>query len=268
MGVAQKRDFYRLKELNPYDVEFIKKLAIDPLPKDLQQISISLINQFTLFFRFKKDIKAKGINNQYLDKEIDVVINNLEEAIHGNIETSAIKYLDSILKEDIGFYFADEDCMGFIYYLCVQYMRTNKLKSSMVINLSKYKSIDMHKIWNVLSHIFAINMGWNLYIRKDSFKMVLLKNESSKQFITGDQPVINTYATGNSYQKQIDNLEFYYPVSPELAILITEKDNYKDKTLLLLNDEEVEAYNDHILKNSYEQIYASSKLILEHYNNN
>ena len=147
MGVAQQRYFYKLKELTLADCAFIKKLAIDPSPKELQQVHFTLLNLFTLIFRLKEDQTSKGNINKELSKEIDIAINNIEEDYHANIEANAIEYIESILKEDIGFYSSD-NCIDFIYYICVQYMRTNKIKSNVITTLSKYKSIDMPKTWS------------------------------------------------------------------------------------------------------------------------
>jgi len=265
MGVANKRDFYRLKELNLDDIKFIKKFAIDPSPPHLQKLHYNLIKQFnSIPFELKSYVDSKGIDDSKLKGEIDKAINNLEEDLHGGIESSAIKYIDSILREDIKFFNTDEGKMEFIYFLCVQYMRTQKIKLSVLNATSVNKSINTEKIWNVLSHILATNMGWNLYANR-KFKMVLLKNNSVKEFITGDQPVINTYATSVSNLTPPDKLEFYYPVSPSLAILITEKENHKESNRLALNEKDVVSYNKLIVKNCHDQIYATSKSILEEY---
>lgn len=265
MGVANKRDFYRLKELNLDDIKFIKKFAIDPSPPHLQKLHYNLIKQFNSIFELKSHVDSKGIDDSKLNGEIDKAINNLEEDLHGGIESSAIKYIESILKENISFYTTDEGCRDFIYYLCVQYMRTQKIKSSVLSAVSGINSIDISKIWNVMSHIFATNMGWSLYAGRKQFRMVLLKNKSVKEFITGDQPVINTYATSVSNLTPPDKLEFYYPVSPSLAILITEKENHKESNRLALNEKDVVSYNKLIVKNCHDQIYATSISILEEY---
>jgi len=265
MGIGQRRDFYRLKELNADDFVFIKKFAIDASPQHLQKLHENLIKQFSFIFSLKDFLKSKGVNDPKINEQIDIAISNLEEDLHTHIEGSAIKYIEYILKEDIDFYRTDEGCLNFVYYLCVQYMRTQKMKASVLSNVSGIKSIYVEKIWNVLSHILAINFGWSLYRDRKKFKMVLLKNTSSKEFITGDQPVINTYATGGSKPSPPDKLELYYPVSPFLAILITEKEIYKGINKVVLEEKEVFSYNELMVRNSHEQIYGTSKSVLEDY---
>jgi len=264
MGVANKRDFYKLRELNPEDVEFIKKLAIKPSPKHLQKLHANLVKQFNFLFKLKSLIRYRGIDNQKLNDEIEEAVNNLEEDLHGRIESRAIGHINSILKGDVGFFNTDEGNMDFVYFLCVQYMRTKKIKSSVLANVTSPKNIDLEKIWNVLSHIFATNMGWSLYAERNNFHVVLLDNQSSMQFITGDQPVINTYATGDP-KSPPETLEFYYPVSPVIGILVTEKGIHKGINRISVNAEEVSAYNEHIVRNAYDQIYASSEETLRRY---
>lgn len=265
MNIGQKRDFYKLKELYSDDFAFIKKLAIDNAPKHLQKLHENLVKQFSIIFQLKNLVESKGVNDQNINDAIDIIIYNLEEDLHTGIEGTATKYIESILKEDISFYTTDKGCMDFIYYLCVQYMRTQKIKSSVVSAFSDINSIDISKIWNVLSHIFATNMGWSLYADRKVFKMILLKNESPIEFITGDQPVVNTFATEGSSLIPPEKLEFYYPISPALAILITDNVNHDGISRLILNEKDMLLYNKLIERNSHDQIYAASKSILEKY---
>lgn len=266
MGIGQKRDFYKLKELNSDDFAFIKKLAIDSSPKHFQSLHENLVNQFNLVFQLKELIKLRGIDDDGLNNLFDMVIHNLEENLHTGIESMAKKYIESVLREDIEFYYTDAGCMDFMYFLCVQYMRTEKIRKSVLEAVGSVKTVNFEKIWNVLSHIFATNMGWVFYAERKSFKIILLKNETTKEFITGDQPVINTYANIGMSITPPDKVELYYPVSPRIAILISEKEEYKEIHRKLLNESDVVSYNNLIVSNSYSQVYATSISVLKEYN--
>ncbi|MDI1279662.1 DUF4238 domain-containing protein [Methylobacter sp.] len=89
--------------------------------------------------------------------------------------------------------------------------------------------------------------------------MVLLKNNTISEFLTGDQPVINTYAIGLAEEETPEELEFYYPVSPNLAILITKNIEVRNSNILLLNKSQVDDYNKMIVQQSHSQLFASSK---------
>lgn len=240
MGVANKRDFYRLKELTQSDIELIITMAGNSKSESHQILYLDLANQFNS-------------------------INNYEENLHCYIENMAIKHIDSILRKNIDFYKSDNDSMGFLYFLCVQYMRTNKIESNIASEFGDDPNIDIEKIWNVLRHIYAYNMSEYFFSHRNDFKMLLVLNNTVFPLITGDQPVINTYAVDRTLKRTVDKLEFYYPVSPSLAILLTEKKEYSGMEKLFFEEEDVCLHNSYIVKESHEQIYSNSKESLETY---
>ncbi|MBI5592548.1 MAG: DUF4238 domain-containing protein [Deltaproteobacteria bacterium] len=264
MGVANERDFYRLKELTQKDVDFIENLAIKPSPAHLQKLHANLVRRFNSLFKLKSFVQSRGIDDPELNERIEEDVNNLEEDLHGRIENGAIEHLSSILHGDIDFFGTDQGCIDFVYFMCVQYMRTKKIKSSVISTIKGTASIDLDKIWNVLSHIFATNMGWSLYADRSNLHLILLDNQSPVQFITGDQPVINSYATGDLTNPP-QQLEFYYPVSPTVAVLLTEKGKSGGENQRSVGPVEATVYNEHIVRNRHEQIYAASKVLLERY---
>lgn len=105
-------------------------------------------------------------------------------------------------------------------------------------------------------HIYATNVSVGLFIERKAYKIVFLKNNSSVPIITGDQPVINILGSGGN------DVEFYYPLSPDIAMILT-KDNEKfpteSRAVSLL---EVERYNYAIYDGSEDQIYSNSEAYL------
>ncbi len=263
MGIGQEKDFYKLRELNYDELAFITYF-IGKSREHLQHLHKDLVSQFNNIFSLRKEISAKGIHDQKLNDMLDIAIHNFEENLHTDIEGTAAKYIRSILEEDIRFYKTDKGCREFIYFLCVQYLRTKKIRES-ATNLSNNKTIDLGKISNIINHIAAVNMGWVFYAERKFFKMILLKNTTTKELITGDQPVINTYGVIGESKIPLDNIELYYPVSPKLAILISEKEEYRDKHLRILSENDVTSYNNMIVKNSHSQVYAASRNALEEF---
>ena len=51
----------------------------------------------------------------------------------------------------------------------------------------------------------------------------MIENNSKEDFITGDQPVINTFSFNAPKNESPENLAFYYPISPDLAVLFIGK---------------------------------------------
>lgn len=266
MNIGQKKDFYKLKELTDKDIDFLEKAIVNNSPEHLKKNNQEWIESFNKAFEIKNELEKRNISHAEIDKELDEAVFNLEEDLHGKIESEAIKYIEDILKENIDFYDTDDGCMNFTHYLCVQYMRTQKRKHEVLSSLGSVSFIDTEKIWNILSHLLSTNIAWSLYADRKYFKMILLKNSTENNFITGDQPVINTYAIGLRPDEAPDKLEFYYPLSPKLAILIKEKSSDNESKCVQLTSDEVDKYNQYIVGQSHSQIYGASDSDLKKYN--
>lgn len=261
MGVGQQRDFYKLKELTLDDVDFIWKLAVEPAQGHLKDLHTNLINNFTSIFKIKSLLDSKGINDAEINHTIDLAIHNLEEELHGGIETIGKEYLDLLYQGKTDFWENEDDAMHFSYFIATQYMRTRKMRDT-VLSQFEGKLLDRgNKIWNILAHIFATNVAWNFYRNRTSCSLVLLKNDTQTNFITGDQPCINTKADQTERNSIPENIELYYPISPKLAVLLQEE---LSKTKVInLNSDDVKKYNCYIANNAYEQLYAFSSGDLE-----
>ena len=78
--------------------------------------------------------------------------------------------------------------------------------------------------------------------------------------------LVNNLAISDKVADEIVNdVEFYYPVSPKLGILISEKEKYSTISEINLQDEDANAFNMAMIAASHEQIYADSREILERY---
>lgn len=267
MGIAQKRDFYKLKELTTQDIHIINKFFIEPTDEVFHEGSKMWVELFSWIHSVKNDLSERDAENVDVDNYIDEIIHNFEEDIHGRIEQNSKKYLDLILNEDVSFFETKKGCIDFSYFIAVQLVRTEKMKSAVVHNMNAIKNMKYQFrteiIWNVVSHILATNMSLSIYfhtVSANPFRMVLLKNTSNLEFITGDQPVINLESR-DTPEPPIET-ELYYPVSPKLAILITKKAFYKNTGEVNINADQVSYYNKAIIENSKNQIFASKKTTL------
>ena len=192
-NVACRRDFYRLKELTQHEIDMIKILAIDRSPEILKKLHLEFLNLFTMPVEYKKVFEKVSHLVPDMDNEFDILYNNYEEDYHCEIENSGIKYLDLILSSNIEFYNFEDERFNFLIYLTTQYTRTNMLKNSVMKATKNTNLVDIERIWNILSHIFATNIAYVLAGKQD-FKLYLMNNNTNTKFITGDQPVINIHA--------------------------------------------------------------------------
>lgn len=62
--------------------------------------------------------------------------------------------------------------------------------------------------------------------------------------------------------EQVEELIFYYPISPKIAITVNDKNN-TDR--IELEIEEVDKYNKAMVKASYESIFANDENVIKRY---
>lgn len=261
MGVAQERFFYELQNLTNDEIMLVKKLAIEPSPKGMQESHISFLNQYLSTFNFEK---MNNGNKKELNETINMMKKNFEEDYHAHIEGIGNKYLNLIRDSNIEFFYNEnsEDRMIFLFFITLQYMRTKKRRNSIITEF-KDDNINMRRVWPILAHIFSTNMALSLHINKE-YKLVLLKNQTDVSFITGDQPLVNTYGVNNNKQLDENELEFYYPVSPRLGLLIT-RNITKIKELIITDSKKIEDYNLMINNSKEEQLFAEKQEELKKY---
>jgi hypothetical protein len=148
---------------------------------------------------------------------------NSIEDYHGAIEENLLRFLKAMLDGDIGFYSNDKDVAEFFYAIAVQYTRTKQMRESALLNFGEQtiRGVDTRRVWPVISELIAMELGLNLYTRKDWYRLVLVENDSDTPFITGDQPVINIHGE-QEVGKVPDKAKFFYPLSPARAMLLVE----------------------------------------------
>ena len=83
------------------------------------------------------------------------------------------------------------------------------------------------------------------------------------QYITGDQPVVNTHSINSGLLDEPTEFEIYYPISPKKAVMITMNDNRFASDTVFVTIEDVKLYNSYIIDRSHEQIFSNSESLLE-----
>lgn len=261
--VAKERDFYRLKSLTPEDIKFLEIFAINVAPAHLQNAHRKLLASFTTITRLSDSANSSLPEGHELRRELDIAVNNAEELLHGRIENVAQKYLDALRSGDASFFPDDKGLPNFMYFLSAQHFRTKGLKEKLFtksypLGTSAY----LEKTWNVLSHIFAGNLGWSLYAERKLHQLIILENDTGIPLLTADQPTINIHATSDDQPPE--RLAFYYPISPRLAMLLLDEPPQDQPTLSRqLTAAEVDAYNRAMVEKSYEMVFSTDRHQLE-----
>ncbi len=263
MGIGQEKYFYKLKELSTKEIQFIKDLLEKDQRSLISQLNHGWLELFNKVFEIKNRLDQAGVSEPSIDEILDVMICNFEEDLHCGIESEGGVFLDKLYTKDLSFYEDDEEVISFIFFICQQYFRTQKLSSNVQASLGSFNGYNIEAMWPVLRHTSATSLGFSLYQDRDKFRLILIENTSTTPFITGDQPIINTYAVGLGLGESPEDLEFYYPLTPSLALLFTDDQKYQSKTIVTANKDDVIKYNTYIHEQSGRQVYASQREPLE-----
>ncbi len=265
--IASEHYFYQLQDLSSDDISFITEFCF---PEGVLEVSKTFnkgwIDYFTSVIRIEKLKDKIGITSSDLDYELLKCKKEFEENLHCIIETSSIPYLDMLYLKDTSFYKQTKDNILFNHFIATQYFRTKQMKTLILSNQMNgiKETVSLERCWNVISHIFATNIGSSLYLERDEFSMKILEICSDEDFITTDQPVINTAA---DYKKKVvlndADFELFYPYTPKLAVLITKNTSlYKDQ-INIIDDETVYDYNKKMINASGNIIFSNRVDYLE-----
>jgi hypothetical protein len=213
-------------------------------------------------FRLADLVKSANVNDPAVGELIDELLNNYEEDFHANVETDLSGYLASLQRHDVSFLERSDDFIKFVYALSVQAMRTSSMQEGVVAAVEAL-GLRFDRIWRVLRHILADNVGWVLYAERAAWRLVFLEASNARSFITGDQPLLNACAMECPVGQEPEHLEFYYPISPKLAILLPRRTDVNHGVRLPLDAREIDRYNLYIAEKAREQIYSDSRELLE-----
>lgn len=259
-GIAKQSGFYRLRDLTKDDLKFIEAVAI---PKGAHQREghLQLMRAFyavSLAATTLLDLDLPLEHREIAEK----AINDTEEDFHSHIEQLGMPWLKELQQGNIDF-IKDEANGLFFYFLFTQYFRTKAMKTNMLQSLEGSDDLRVlaprfEKCWPVFRHIHATDVAANVFAKRREFKAVMLHAGPEKTLITGDQPVINMLADPEMKVMPI-GAEFYYPVTPNLALLYTPNLAFYSSDHYELGHEEIANYNMRMKLASLESIFADSK---------
>lgn len=243
-NIAQERYFYEVEPLNNFERDIVRRQLASRHPSSF----VANASTFRFYDRLSFGNKEERLCGL--------------EDYHADIERKAIDTIKLLLNNDMSWIEEQQKKIDFCLFLGIQYTRTNrslKTQSRMICELFEKHpnysdSCDPIKIVKVLNLVMSNHIGNWIY---SSGFFHLISNDSSIDFITGDQPILNlSEKDEDGFAKE---MKLYYPLSPRMALVIS-KDDVKDNGC---NESDVKRYNNFIIDSSFEQIYASSKDGLE-----
>jgi hypothetical protein len=163
----------------------------------------------------------------------------------------------TVVRSRFSFYEDSKRAMDFIHGLFVQYFRTKAVKER-ALQKENVLFDDMERVWDVLSHIMAIEAGGSFFIDRRNFQIVVLDNDTQVPFITSDQPIINMLTDGKSFDVP-EKMELYYPLSPTQATLYLEKSTPTGKFNNQVSIDDAHRYNQIMLDHSSLRVFSNSE---------
>jgi hypothetical protein len=227
----------------------------------LKHLHEHLVWAFSLPHVTRKRLESSGNATPELLATVDNLIAEMNENLHTSIEEDFKPYLDSMLTGNLEFYSDPAAGPAFCRGIAAQYLRTNQIyRGRSIMGPDRFENVQ--RVLNVLVHIFAVNLGFNLYADREQYKVMLLDNATDVPFVTADQPVINISANPKE-MKPPDKFELYYPLSPTKAMLLAEASGTNLPSSSPVTAMSAHLYNLRMSAHSYRQVFARSRQELE-----
>ena len=257
--IAVEKYFYKLEFLTTDDFLFIEKIFCNEKNPVILESNKEYLELFS-WVNMLISLRSK-INDISIQKKLDALVIEFNENIHNIIENSSEKYLQCLYKKDISFYDTPNGIVDFNTFICEQYFRTSYMKRRMMGMQISFKNVNFENCWNIASHILASNLAGTLSMEREHFSCVLLENNTVIPFYTSDQPVINIAANRNfNRQLTVNEFEFYYPITPNLALLMCLKKNLlgSQNKSMILDETRVKNYNAMVISQGGKLIFSNT----------
>lgn len=99
-----------------------------------------------------------------------------------------------------------------------------------------------------------------LFLIRKKHKITFIENNSEVDFITSDNPVVNIHGMlKNAKEMSDDELEYYYPLSPKLAMLLTNRACYSETNAFPVSADEAIHFNKLIYTMAERFVYSAKK---------
>lgn len=123
------------------------------------------------------------------------------------------------------------------------------------------------KYANPISIVLSTGMANGLVFYKD-LKIILLKNHTTKNFITSDQPLANLKEALRDESGKVLYFELYYPINPSTAIINHYNNDQKKDILEKIKDEKkVAKLNLFLLDNAENFVFSDIIELIQSYFN-
>jgi Protein of unknown function (DUF4238) len=254
-AVASQTYFYETRQLTDADKKFLDEVISKATDERLRDLNRNYVTLTQLSFDLRAQLRDESLRPDVrggLEERLRWVERNFVERYHAGIENQCQDILDWLRSENAAFYRDEARCGHFLYFLCLQYFRTARMREGIGRVASSVPGHDQCRTAAILNHIYATNVAAVLFLERKAYRIVFLKNATSIPFVAGDQPVVNMLDP-----RATDDLELYYPLSPRLSLVLTKDVVAFPGSTRIVTDLEAERYNYAIYSTSEDQIYSN-----------
>ena len=257
-NIMVERDFYKLIPFTKEDIEFFEYWLKEKCEPRMRALNQSTFDDFMKIANGNEIVQnMKNATDEEKGYFLSSVIES-EEKLHQGIENSAIPLIKELRQERLGFLNDQKLAISFFYFIANQYFRTKRMREQIGEVLSTLSpAYDFGRLRHVLCNCYANNFGGSLFDDRGRLEIVFLKDRSNR-LITGDQPIVNLV------HKEImehDDVALYYPLCPNLAILVSFK-KLHGRSMEVPN-EVAEQLNEAIVFNANQFLVGASKTLLK-----
>jgi hypothetical protein len=262
INVAMEKDFYTVRDLTEPDIRFVSWF-IQRFPPEMRSIHTGWLEMLNAPGALRAIF---GGQDPSVDEHLAELAYNTEEDWHAAIENDAKAALSQLQQGSRQFFLDRDGYQQFMFYLALQTLRTPRFRDALTMMHrgldipEPFKGFSPERVAGVVRLMFATNVATSFVIEREHCRLTFLEAENA-EFITGDQPATNTYPSSLPFTPP-KQLEFYYPVSPTRAVLITSERDSAKPDVMRLSRENVASYNALIKRVSHSQVYGHSEDVL------
>jgi hypothetical protein len=263
-NVAVERDFYRVHDLEEGDAAFVRWLAINPKtnPK-MRDLAEGWISRMETFLNLMQSAKAAVSSSERLLAELDAEMIEFQENEYSRLESDAANQLEALRQGDVSFFDDVDQAMHFSYFLAQQYFRTKAIRDRIRITFATPAEKErFERTWPIFRYIYSTNIGYSIFANRKTMKLQVVQAADEMEFITADQPAINTHGAFISPNTPVEELELFYPVSPSRAAIISGHTIYQDIHGQQLAPLRTHYFNQTIEHVAYKCLFAKSDGVL------
>jgi hypothetical protein len=257
-NVAQKRYFYELRKFTKCDIKSIMDLINGFASPEIITISRKILEICSSIKKGK--LVDKSMNNDDKDKTVKKTRRQIIENYHGDIENKGVPILEIKTVGKFKEYIEVNNVNDMLLYVYTQYWRTEKTRKSFVDRQNAPSVLKKH--WSIICIFLAQSCTWNTHIDTNT-RYKFIYNDTKVEFLTSDQPAINLVSNIIN-EEDVKDLELYYPLSPETALIIHFDPSQQDRIKGVDADEDYVKYLNHkMIEDADFFIFSENKKQLE-----